>query len=86
MKNDEEFMELLTLVRNLSPEKRELLRKYLEELDKFYTLNEVADILRVSRRTIYRYIKMGKLKAVKVHGQWRVSSEEIKRIKKEGLR
>ena len=85
MKDEMEFIELLSLVKKLPPEKRQALKKFLEDFDKLYTLGEVEKILRVSRRTIYRYIKMGKLKAVKVHGQWRVPSEEIERIKREGV-
>ena len=36
-----------------------------------YTLTEVAEILRVTRRTLYTYIKEGKLKAVKIGKYWR---------------
>lgn len=32
---------------------------------KVYTLDEVADILKVSRRTLYTYVKEGKLPACK---------------------
>ncbi len=41
-----------------------------------YTTQEVADILRVSRRTVYRLIKSGKLKAVMI-GQWRIKAEDL---------
>jgi len=41
-----------------------------------YTTQEIADILRVSRRTVYRLIKSGKLKAVMI-GQWRIKAEEL---------
>ena len=33
---------------------------------KVYTLNEVADILKVTKRTLYNYIKAGVLPAVKM--------------------
>ncbi len=82
---EEEFEELLELIKSLSPKRREALKRYLEDLDRLYTLKEVEKVLRVSRRTIYRYIKSGKLKAVKVHGQWRVPAEEFERIKREGV-
>ncbi len=39
---------------------------------KVYTLNEVAEILKVTRRTLYNYIKEGKLQAVKIGKSWRV--------------
>jgi len=82
----DEFAELLELVKSLSPERREALKRYLEDLDRLYTLKEVEEFLKVSRRTVYRYIKSGKLKAVKVNGRWRVPREELERIAKEGLR
>lgn len=43
-----------------------------------YTLKEVCDVVQLSRRTIYNYLKDGSLKAVKVGSQWRVTEEELK--------
>lgn len=45
-----------------------------------YKLKEVAEILHCSERTLYRWIKDGTLKAVKIGSQWRVSEEEVKRL------
>lgn len=47
---------------------------------KIYTLDEVADIVKLSRRTIYTYIKEGKLQAFKIGKRWRVSEEALKQI------
>lgn len=44
---------------------------------KVYTLDEVADILKVTRRTLYNYIKAGKLPAVKMGKYWRVSQNSL---------
>lgn len=44
---------------------------------KVYTLDEVAEILKVSRRTLYAYVKDGKLPAVKMGKYWRVSQENL---------
>lgn len=44
---------------------------------KLYTIDEVAEYLRVTRRTIYRYIEQGKLPAYKVGDSWRFSDEAI---------
>ena len=44
---------------------------------KIYSLEEVADILKVSRRTLYTYVKEGKLPAVKMGKYWRVSHENL---------
>ena len=43
-----------------------------------YTLVEVAEILKVTRRTIYNYIKQGKIPATKVGHQWRVTEQALK--------
>ncbi len=44
--------------------------------DKFLTIKEVAEILRVSGRSVNRYIKAGKLKASRI-GQWRIKQSDI---------
>ena len=47
---------------------------------KVYTLDEVAEILKVTKRTIYNYIHAGKLPAVKVGRYWRVSHENLQNL------
>ena len=42
-----------------------------------YTLEEVSNILKITRRTIYNYIKNGDLKAVKIGKYWRVSEANL---------
>lgn len=44
---------------------------------KVYTLDEVADIMKVTKRTLYTYIKAGTLHAVKMGKYWRVSEENL---------
>ena len=44
---------------------------------KVYTLDEVADILKVTKRTLYNYVKAGKLPAVKMGKYWIVSEESL---------
>ncbi len=44
--------------------------------EKFLTLKEVAKILRVSERSIFRYIHGGKLKASKI-GYWRIREKDL---------
>lgn len=43
----------------------------------YYTLNEVAERLKVTRRTIYNWIKAGKLEALKAGREYRVTEEAI---------
>ncbi|OHW61240.1 helix-turn-helix domain protein [Andreesenia angusta] len=44
---------------------------------KVYTLKEVEPILKVTQRTLYNYIKSGKLKAVKIGKEWRVKHSDL---------
>jgi excisionase family DNA binding protein len=41
------------------------------------TLDDLAAYLKVSRRTIYEWLKTGKVPAVKLIGQWRFKKEKI---------
>jgi excisionase family DNA binding protein len=45
-----------------------------------YTLEEVAALLEVTTRTLYTYIKDGKLKAQKIGGRWKISEENLKKF------
>jgi excisionase family DNA binding protein len=49
----------------------------MAEAIKVYTLEEVIEILKVSRRTIYNYIKTEQLKAIKVGREWRVTEKAL---------
>lgn len=42
-----------------------------------YSLNEIEQILQVTRRTIYNWIKEDKLKAFKIGKEWRVTQEAL---------
>jgi len=48
-------------------------------MEKLLTLKETAKILRVSERTIMRYLKSGKLKASKA-GQWRIGQNNLNKF------
>jgi excisionase family DNA binding protein len=43
---------------------------------KFLNTKEVAEVLRVSERSVFRYIHEGKLKASKV-GYWRINEKDL---------
>lgn len=47
-----------------------------DRIEKLLTIEEVADVLRVSTRTIIRYIESGKLKASKI-GVWRIKEADV---------
>lgn len=44
--------------------------------DKLLTIGEVAKVLRVSGRSVTRYIESGKLKASKI-GVWRIKESDL---------
>lgn len=44
--------------------------------DKLLTIREVAEFLRVSERSVTRYIEAGRLKASKV-GWWRIKQSDL---------
>lgn len=48
-------------------------------MEQLYTLPEVAAMLKVSRKTVYRYIESGKLKATKI-GQWRIKKSDLDKL------
>lgn len=50
---------------------------YTKSMEKLYTLPEIAEILKVSRKSVYRYIQSGKLKASKGTGQWRIHRADL---------
>lgn len=43
-----------------------------------YTTEEVMEMLKVTRRTFYRYVKAGQLKAVKIGKTYRITEEALK--------
>lgn len=45
------------------------------EKEKYYTIEEVAEMLRVAYMTVYRWIKAGKLGAIKAGKQYRISEK-----------
>jgi len=48
--------------------------------NKFMTIKEVMETLRVSQLTVYRYIKAGKLPAYKVGRDYRIKETDFKKF------
>jgi excisionase family DNA binding protein len=50
--------------------------------NEFFTVSEVADLLKVERRTVIRWICAGRLKAFKPGGGrfWRVHQRDLKKF------
>jgi len=55
-----------------------------KNIDKLLTIREVAKILRVSERSVNRYIEYGKLKASKI-GQWRIKQSDLDKFLEDNL-
>lgn len=47
------------------------------ETPKYYKVEEVAEILRVTAWTVREYLKAGILKGSKPGGQWRISEDSL---------
>ncbi len=45
--------------------------------EELMTIEEVANYLRVKKRTIYDWVKNGKIPAIKTVGQWRFKKQQI---------
>lgn len=56
----------------------------MAETMKVYTLEELVELLKVTKRTLYNYIKEGKLKAVKMGKYWRVTQKQLDAFLNEG--
>jgi excisionase family DNA binding protein len=47
---------------------------------KLYSIEEIAEILKVTQRTIYNHIKKGSLKAIKIGKYWRVKQSDLEQF------
>ena len=48
-----------------------------EALPLMFTTTEAAQILGVTLRTMYNWIKAGKIEAVNVNGRWRITKDAL---------
>ena len=48
--------------------------------DKYYTTQEIADILKVDYMTVYRWIRGGKLDAYQVQKQYRIKESDFEKF------
>lgn len=51
---------------------------------KVYTTEEALEVLKVTQRTLYRYIKAGQIKAIKLGREYRITEEALKDFLKRG--
>jgi len=57
-----------------------MLTKVKDMQDEYYTLQEVADMLKISYMTVFRWVKVGKIKTVKIGKQHRVKKEVLEKF------
>ena len=46
-------------------------------MGKLLTTEDVAELLQMSERSVYRYLHNGELEAAKVGGEWRIKQEDL---------
>jgi len=51
-----------------------------EKAERHFTVQEAADFLKVHINTVKRWIKEGRIKAVKIDRHWRIRRSEIDRV------
>lgn len=49
-------------------------------MHEFYTVEEIADMLKISKLTIYRYIKAKRLVAYKMAKSFRIKKEDFEKF------
>ena len=52
--------------------------------DKFYTPEELAALLKVTRQAIYNWIQQGRMESVRIGRTVRIPAEEVERLLQEG--
>ena len=52
--------------------------------DKFYTPDELAALLKVTRQAIYNWIQQGRMEAVRIGRTVRIPADEVERLLREG--
>jgi excisionase family DNA binding protein len=57
----------------------------VEQRARFLTVAEVADMLRVSSMTVYRLIKAGDLRAIRIGKSYRLAEDEVDRYLAQGF-
>ncbi|ABY93764.1 DNA binding domain, excisionase family [Thermoanaerobacter pseudethanolicus ATCC 33223] len=49
-------------------------------VEEYFTVKEVSEKLKLNTMTIYKWIKQGKIRAIKLGDTWRISESELNRI------
>lgn len=52
----------------------------MTETEQYYTIKEVAEILKVAYLTVYRWVKDGKIEAYKLGKEYRIKKIDIEKF------
>lgn len=61
-------------------------KKGLDGVSKLYTISDICNLLGVTKVTVYKYIKDGKLEAVKIGRDWKVTQSALNEFINKGTR
>ncbi|NLG84189.1 MAG: helix-turn-helix domain-containing protein [Firmicutes bacterium] len=53
-------------------------------MEQYYTPEEVANLLKINRETLYRWVREGRIKAKKIGTLLRIPESELKRFLESG--
>lgn len=52
-------------------------------MQEYFTPDEISQKLKINVRTVYRWIREGKLKAIKIGHFWRIAESELRSLLEE---
>jgi excisionase family DNA binding protein len=55
-------------------------------MQEMYTPEELANLLKISRRTVYLWLREGRIKGIKVGDLWRIPKESLGEFLEEGAK
>ena len=65
------------------PKKKHVILPESTPVGVLYTTDEVAQLMKTTRRSVQRWIREGKLKAIEVGGQYRVRQDALAAFQRE---
>lgn len=57
----------------------------IEKTKALYTMQEACDILRISYPSLLKYVRQGKIKAIRTGNKYKIPAEELQKILHEGF-
>lgn len=58
----------------------------LKQENQLYTVEEVMELTGLAKQTVYKYLRAGDLKGVKMGRVWRVSDASLKKFSRVGVK